>query len=248
MVVPFTQPPTITHTAPPLVAFNITAGFVYEFETVSMLGLELAYGQLQSMPQELGSNISVTVFQHDVGARITGRISIEQTLPIILQRDALPSLSIAISDPLGGMVVARTELMINPSPPLFDRSDYVFSLDEVTSNGMLLGPIRLIDPNRGDVVAAPVIIAPEGQPRYFIVIPCPEADPDSIYSCFHLLVSFQFDYEHVQNVSVQLRSEDRADPSLTSTATVTVNIMPVNEFTPRFIMNRSVQLELSHMS
>ncbi len=242
VTIPFSQPPTITHTAPPLVAFNFTAGFVYEFETASVLGQQLGYGQLQSTPSELSANVSVTVFPHEVGARVMGRISIEQTLPLILQQEGPPSLSITISDALGGVVIARTQLRINPSPPLFDRSDYVFSLNEGSGRGTFLGPIRLIDPNGGDTMLIPTIIPAENQSSFFSIVPShlssPEQDSNDAFSSFQLLVLVEPDYERMQVERLRLQVVDRDDPFLTSTATVTVNIMPVNEFSPTFVTNR----------
>ena len=254
VVVSFTQPPTITHTAPPVLPFDISADFAYILETTSVLGRQLSFGEIQSSPPELSANVSVTIFEHNVGARVMGRVSIQWTLPLILQLEEPPSLSVAVSNDVGGVVIARTELRINPSPPLFERSEYVFNLAEGTSTGELLGPIRLIDPNRGDNILVPTIISSENGtiPRFFDVIPtlpALESDSDDVYKSFYLVARFQFDYEVIEVVRFRLLSEDHHDPSLTSVAMVTVNIMPVNDFTPTFIVNRFeiVNFQIKHI-
>lgn len=241
VTIPFTQPPTITHTAPQIVSFDIMYDFVYDFETSSELGQQLSYGQLIATPPELSDDANITFFQHDIGVRVMGRISIDATLPVIIQQGIVPSLSITITDAFRGMVIASTRLHINPSPPLFDRPHYVYDVAENTSTGVLPGPIRLIDPNGGTNLLTPMITRNEpGTSEFFSVVAAGLFDAPHAYFSYDMLIQHRFDYEQIERVDFQLVAVDAEDDTLTSTATVRVNILPVNEFSPRFVMTRLV--------
>lgn len=241
VTIPFNQPPTITHTAQRGLSFNITLEFVYQFMTSSSLGLQLSYGQLLATPPELSSDVNITIFPHETGARVMGRISIDKTLSIIIQRDLTPSIAIPIRDALGGVVIAATELRINPSPPLFDQPHYVFSINE--NSQVLLGPIRLIDPNGGTNLITPVILDnPQGAERLLDIVedPFTISSPNMIpaYFTYNLVVLHPFDYEQTQALDFVVEAQDFEDTLLSSTATVIINILSVNEFSPVFILTR----------
>lgn len=195
------------------------------------------------MPTELSADVNISVLPHSIGARVMGVVSVNSALPAILEQEVMPTLSVAITDALGGVVIATTRLSINPSPPLFERSHYNFEVVEGTSRGVLLGPIRLIDPNGGTSLLTPSITPNEqGTSSFFSIITTDFApQPHHAYFSYDLVVQHQFDYEQVQQVSLQLVAVDLQDQSLSSSASVTVNILPLNEFTPHFLMPRSVQ-------
>jgi hypothetical protein len=198
-----------------------------------------------AVPPALADDANITVFQHQTGVRIMGRISILETLPVILQQMATPSLSVAISDTHGGVVIATTLLEINSSPPLFDHSHYTYDLAENISRGSFLGPIRLIDPN-GEQITAPIITSSsnQGASLIFSVVGSEFSrlsDPEpsfTAFSSYSLLVNTELNYEQHQVFEFQLVATDIQDSSLVSTATVNVNILPLNEFTPVFLILR----------
>lgn len=243
VTIPFTQPPTITHTAPPFLSFDITATFIYTLEATSTLGQTLSYGPLQATPTQLSTDANITVLPHGTGARIMGGVTIDTTLPAIIQQELAPSISVTISDSFGGVVIATTQLRINPSPPLFDQPHYDFSVLEETSRGMFLGPIRLIDPNGGQNLLTPTIAPNEqGTSTLFSLVSTDFTDQIHAYFNYDLVVQHQFNYEEIQVVDLQLIAVDLEDQSLSSSASVRIDILPVNEFTPQFIMPRSVEL------
>ena len=204
---------------------------------------------MTAVPPALANDTSITVFPHNIGARVVGRISLQQTLPTIVGEMLTPSLSVAISDPLGGVVIATTQLQINPSPPLFDSSHYSFNVLENSSRGTLLGPVRVIDPNGGPTRPPTVVPNDLSAQLIFSVIDArfsrmsdsPDAPPPSssaAYSSYNLLVNHQFNYEQIRMLEFQLMVMDAIDNSLTSIATVRVDILPVNEFPPVFTVPR----------
>ncbi len=248
VVVPFTQPPTITHMAPLIVYFDIKQSFMYGIQTESILGQQLTYHQLSTVPPELSQFVNITMQQHEweVRATIEGRVSISEVLPIIILNGLVPTISIPISDASGGMIVINTTLRINSSPPLFDQPSYNFSLPEDSSRLTLLGPIQLIDPNTfsgGASLITPRIATTnmEASQLFSIISAPPESSNEmSAYSSYDILALSQFDYERVQFIDFQLEAMDVEDATLTSTATVRVDILPVNEFSPRFMSDRYI--------
>ena len=242
----FTQLPTITHTAPSAILVDITSSFVYELVATSILGQNLFFGPVVALPNELAHDINITVFPHNTGAHVIGQISLDRTLPSIVMKQITPSISIPLSDTSGGIVFATTQLLINPSPPLFEHPYYSFDLIENTSRGMFLGPVRTIDPNRNSDQLLPTILAnSQGAHQLFTISPSP-ATHESIpaFSSYSIVVLFQFDYELIQEIDFEIVAVDSADTSLSSMATVRVNILPVNEFAPVFVTSRLVALAL----
>ena len=243
VTVPFTQPPTISHTAPSSTFFDITSVFTYQLQTRSNLGQPLTFGAIATNPPGFSGDVNITVLEHDTGANIVGRISISTVLPTIVLNNLIPTVTVPIMDTLGGLVLATTQLRINPSPPIFEHAQYIFSIEE-NSRGIMLGPIRLIDPNGALNQPIPTISRnQDGASQLLAIIPkFSDSDVTSAYSSYNILVQHRFDYEQIQVIEFQMVAVDSEHRELSSTATVRINITPVNEFSPRFIMNRFVFL------
>ena len=181
--------------------------------------------------------------------QIKALVAIDTTLPIIVEQEVTPSFSVVITDTFGGVIIATTELRINPSPPLFEQPQYIFDIPEETSRGMFLGPIRLIDPNGGRSLLTPTITPnAEGTSTFFDVIGEDFTDETRAYFTYELVVLHQFNFELVRTVNFDLVARDLEDQSLTSSASVMVNVIPVNEFTPQFVTSRYAGPKLKQLS
>ena len=102
---------------------------------------------------------------------------------------------------------------------------------------MLLGPIRLIDPN-GVSNFHPVITSNNSASQLFQIIPDVEHSISGPYSTYNILAQYQFDYEQIQMFNFEMVVLDSEDNMLSSTATVQINITPVNEYSPVFLNDR----------
>jgi len=221
---------------------NVTAPFSYQISATSQLGLNVNAGSLSTFPDELLRDINTSVISHQghsLVLQFTGQISLDQTLPeIVLNNSVVPFISIPIQDDVGGVVYTTTQIFLDPSPPLFEFSHYEFSLSESAARGTMLGPIRTLDPN-GHSSNVPLMIVDNsaGDHQVFTIIGSRE-DPLPPYTTYFILATLVFDYELVQQRNFEVVAVDSNDTSLNSTATVRVNILPVNEFPPVFVINR----------
>ena len=152
-LVPFTQPPTIVATSPAVINLtSVIAPFTFSFTASSLLGVALSFGDVITTPPELANNITLVVATGNEGATISGQISINETLPLITELTVAPVITIPISDSFGGQINTTTSLGIPPSPPIFTRTHYEYTVTEESSAGATLGPFTVIDPN-GDTIA-----------------------------------------------------------------------------------------------
>ena len=242
VLIPFSQPPTISLTSPPSTTIDVTAPFSYRISAASQLGQNLNIGSLATSPDELAQDVNITVISHqghNLVLQVSGQISLDQTVPAIaLNSSVVPFISVPIQDAVGGVVLASTQLLLNPSPPLFEFLHYEFSLAENAFRGSMLGPIRTLDPDGQASTTPPVIVDNSaGDHQTFTVIESLDA-PSPPYTTYFILSTIEFDYELVQHRNFEIVAVDSRDASLNSSATVRVNILPVNEFPPVFVVNR----------
>ena len=234
LIIPFSQPPTITHTAPSIKDVNVGEIFLYTFMVASSLSrsIQLDLGQPATTPSELLDNITISSQQDLSVVSVSGVISIDRVLPLVVQQRLPATIAIPIEDGTnGGVVYVPTQLNIRPSPPLFNQRSYEYSVLESSSNHFL-GPFTLIDPN-GDTVSVPDTNAS----IWFTVSPNnPSSDDTSPgpYSYFDILILVNLNYEQSPSFSFIMTATDRVDPALSSVATVTINVLPINEFSPVF--------------
>ena len=241
VIVPFIQPRTISvMSVPPSIHIDVTSPFSYQMSATSQLGQNLYLGQLVTFPSDLSQDVNITSNNqgHSLALLISGQISLNRTLPnIVLNYSTIPFLSIPISDDAGGIVYATTQLLINQSPPIFEYSHYEFNFLESMPRGATLGPIRTIDPNGYSNVVLPTISTdPSGNHQVFTVALSPD-DQVPPYSTYVIVVLLEFDYELTQQRNFEVVAVERTDNSLRSTATVQVNILPVNEHSPVFVQD-----------
>ena len=233
--IPFHQLPTITHTAPS--NYDVTVGnrFTYSFTVMSSLGSILDLGGPVTTPPELFDDITITPQFELNQITISGTISLDGSLPFIVQQGTPATFILPIEDDANeGVVFVETQLMLRLSPPLFNQSTYEYSIPEVGSN-RIVGPFAVIDPN-GDPISAP-----STNTSLFTVFPhIPSSDDDlpAPYSYFDILVIVNLNYEQHSMFSFAIIATDTASPALSSTALVTVNVLPVNEHSPMFLINR----------
>ena len=225
MTISFSQPPTITHTAPTTLSVQVGIIFSYQFTVSSALGQTLNFGELTSDPQGLVDDVSIAIAGTE--ATISGLISLSRDLPIILENNTSPSISIPILDTYG-VVVASTQLVIEQSAPLFSQEQYEFSTVE-GSTGVRLGPVLIADPN-GDTINVPVI-AEDAESKLFRVI---FGQASGIFTGVFFLADLTLDYERFQEFNFHLTVQDTENISLSSQAAVRVLVIPVNEFSPVF--------------
>ena len=231
VTIPFRQPPTLNHTAPPTFSVNVGETFSFTFMVISSLSrdVQLDLGRPKTMPPELLSDITITPLQNFSTISISGVISINRVLPLIVTQGTATNLSIPIEDTTnGGVIYAQTQLLILPSPPLFNQSSYEFNVVE-RSDSFLIGSFSVIDPN-GDLVHTPI-----ANTSLFSTIPHNHLSDDAAFKYFDILAIFTLNYEQQMSYSFAMTARDGAPSSmLSSVAMVTVNVLPINEFPPVF--------------
>ena len=233
LIIPFNQLPTITHTAPPIYDVNAGEMFTYSFVVMSSLDRDiLDLGEPMTTPPELLSDISITHEQNLNLITVSGSISIDRVLPLIVQQGRSGTISLPVEDDTnGGVIYIETQLRLRPSPPLFNQSAYEYSVSEGSSNG-ILGPFAMIDPN-GDAIDAP-----STNTTLFTVVSHVFSDnQQGPYSYFDILVLVQLNYEQIPLFSFTITAVDSVSPALSSTVSVTVNVIPINEYSPEFTVN-----------
>ena len=231
--IPFHQPPTITHTAPP--NYDVTVGntFTYSFMVMSSLGSTLDLGGPATTPPELYDDIMITPQFELNQITISGTISLAGSLPFIVQQGTPAKITLPIEDDAnGGVVYVETQLMLRPSAPLFNQSTYEYSIPEEGSN-RIVGPFAVIDPN-GDPISAP-----STNTSLFTIFPHIPSSDDLLapYSYFDILVLVNLNFEQRSMFSFTIIATDTVSPSLSSTALVTVRVLPVNEYSPVFLVD-----------
>ena len=233
VAIPFHQPPTITHTAPPMYEINVGETFSYSFTVTSSLSQTvLDVEQLETTPPQLLSDVTISP-RLDINAiSVTGVVSINRVLPLIVQQGTPATIVIPVEDTAnGGVVYVTTQLTIRPSPPLFDQIIYEYNVSE-KSIDHLLGPFSLIDPN-GDPISTPV-----SSTNQFGIFSHANQPPSQPYSYFDILIFVRLNYEQHTSFSFNMSITDAVVPTLFSVAMVTVNVLPANEFSPVFVVNQ----------
>ena len=186
-------------------------------------------------PPELYDDIIITPQFELNQITISGTISLAGSLPFIVQQGTPARITLPIEDDAnGGVVYVETQLMLRPSPPLFNQSTYEYSIPEVGSN-RIVGPFAVIDPN-GDPVSAP-----STNTSLFTIFPHIPSNDDQLpepYSYFDILVLVNLNYEQHSMFSFAITAIDAVSHTLSSTALVTINVLPVNEHSPVFLINQ----------
>ncbi len=225
LTISFNQPPTIMHTAPSDISVQVGASFSYQFTVSSALGQVLTFGELTTYPPGLVEDVNIAI--DGTEATVSGLVSLTRDLPLILENDGIPMISVPIMDTYG-VAVASTQLVIAQSAPLFTQARYEFEAKEGRI-GVRLGPIKIVDPN-GDMLNLP-IIEESTEAGLFIVI---FLDTLEIFTNVYLLADLTLDYELFQEYDFFMTISDTSNSSLTSRTSVRVSVIPVNEFHPFF--------------
>lgn len=207
--------------------------FTYEFFSSSDLGLTLNYGKITTNPPELLSDITMTTREGHNQAVLSGLISLNRVLPVILEQTIVPNISIPIVDSIGGIVIATTQLIIQQAPPIFNQSHYEFNIVEESGTGERFGPIPILDPN-GDIVLNPETT----NPIFQVIPPLVTVSPSTGFTTFDLLVVLRLNYEQIPRYDFELIAYDSVNSSLSSRASVRLNVLPKNEFPPVFVQPR----------
>ena len=99
----------------------------------------------------------------------------------------------------------------------------------------ILGPFAMIDPN-GDTFSTPET----SNSPLFTVVPhqLPQSHDKVAYSYFDILAVVRLNYELQRSYSFTMTASDSANPMLSSEATVNVNVLPINEYSPVFQIAR----------
>ena len=202
---------------------------------MSSLGNTLDLGRPMTTPPELLNSIIITPQLELNRITISGIISLDGALPFIVQQGTPATISLPVVDEdNGGVIFVETRLMLRPSPPLFNQSTYEYSVSEDRSNP-LLGPFGVIDPN-GDSISTPSSNASQ-----FAIIPHISNDDDDLpvpYTYFDIVVFVNLDFEQRSSFTFMMTVIDTVSPSLSSTALVTVHVLPINEYSPMFLVDR----------
>lgn len=202
---------------------------------MSSLGSTLDLGGPMTTPPELYDDIIITPQFELNRIMISGTISLAGSLPFIVQQGTPATIILPIEDDAnGGVVYVETQLLLRPSAPLFNQSMYEYSIPEVGSN-RIVGPLAVIDPN-GDPVSAP-----STNTSLFTIFPHIPSNDDQLpepYSYFDILVIVNLNFEQHSMFSFAITAIDTVSPILSSTALVTVNVLPVNEHSPEFLINQ----------
>lgn len=200
---------------------------------MSSLGNTLDVGRPMTTPPELYDDIVVTP-QLDLNMiTISGNISISGALPFIIQQGTPAAITLPVEDNDNeGVVFVETRLVLHPSPPLFNQSTYIYSISEDSSN-LFLGPFTVIDPN-GDSISTPTT----NTSLFRVLTHISDGGQPGPYSYFDILILVQLNYEQQSTFFFEMTVIDSVSSTLSSTALVTVNVLPVNEFSPVFLVDQ----------
>ena len=115
---------------------------------------------------------------------------------------------------------------INDNPPTFNPKRYVTKVPETERVGFVLTSLTVSDADSG----------PNGEISTMSVV---SGDPTGLFSLsqsFQVEVSKELDFDAVTfaNYTLVIEAEDAGTPTQTGTATVYVEVLPVNEYAPVF--------------
>lgn len=201
--------------------------FSYQLTVSSALGQTLTFGELTTYPQGLLEDLSIVI--NGTEATVSGLVSLSRDLPLILQNNSSPIISVPIMD-IHGVAIASTQLVIVQSAPLFSQPHYEFEAFEERT-GVMLGPIPIVDPN-GDTVSLPEIEEEAEAKLFRVIFGLPVVS--GIFTNVFLFADFRLDYEQFQEFDFFLTISDSGNSSLSSRTSVRVSVLPRNEFHPFF--------------
>ena len=227
--IPFYQPPTITIDAPSNISVRANTSFSFQVSSMSALEVPLQYGTLVTTPPQLVNDLTLTSSSNRV-LTIRGIISLSMLSQIIQMHITVPMVTVTVTDSFGGSLVHTTALLIQESAPIFNQSGYVFNITEnepVSSTSV--GTFSVIDPNTDP------LDSPRFDPRNSnFVIVSTSAMPCTVCEYIIFTTMSSFDYEQQTQYNVMVVVQDSLNRSLSSSATVTINVLPVNEYAPIF--------------
>ena len=227
--IPFYQPPTITIDAPSNISVRANTSFSFQVSSMSALEVPLQYGTLVTSPPQLVNDLTLTSSSNRV-LTIRGIISLSMLSQIIQMHITVPTVTVTVTDSFSGTVVHTTTILIQESAPIFNQSGYVFNIAEnepVSSTS--IGTFSVIDPNTDP------LDSPRFDPRNSnFVIVSTSATPCTVCEYIIFATMSSFDYEQQTQYNLIMVVWDSLNRSLSSSATVTINVLPVNEYAPIF--------------
>ena len=230
--IPFYQPPTITVDAPSNISVRANTSFSFQVSSTSALDVHLQYSTLVTSPPQLANDLTLTSSSNGV-LTIRGTISLSMLSQIIQLQVTVPTVTVRVTDTFGGTIVHTTAILIQESAPIFNQSGYVFNIPE-NEHTPSVGSFSVIDPNT-DLLESPQFVPPNS--NFFIfstsATPCTAVCEYTIFTTLP-----RFDYEMQTQYNLVIEVQDSLNHSLISSATMTINVLPVNEFAPVFTQLR----------
>lgn len=152
---------------------------------------------------------------------LTGRIIVADSALLNHENVSTAQLTIAVSDNANPQLSASANVTVNitnlnEAPFIADAS---FAVREYLNSGLTVGYVDASDPDAGQTLRYSIV--DQSVQEAFMI----RMDTGEII-VWHPAV---LDYETVQSITVTVRATDSANPALSSTATVIVNINDVNE-------------------
>ena len=228
--IPFYQPPTITVDAPSNISVTANTSFSFQVSSTSALEVPLQYGTLVTSPPQLANDLTLTSSSNRV-VTIRGIISLSMLSQIIQLQITVPTITVRVTDTFDGIAIHTTAILIQESAPIFNQSGYVFNIPE-NQYRPTVGAFSVIDPNT-DPLDSPQFVSPNSN---FLIVPTSTPCTVCEYTIFTTLS--RFDYETQTQYNLVIEVQDSLNRSLRSSATVTINVLPVNEFPPVFTQLR----------
>lgn len=229
--IPFYQPPTITVDAPSNISVRANTSFSFQVSSTSALEVPLQYGTLVTNPPQLANDLTVSSPFNQV-LTIRGTLSLSMLSQIIQLQITVPTVTVRVTDTFGGTIVHTTAILIQESAPIFNQSGYVFNIPE-NEPTVMIGTFSVIDPNT-DPLGSPRFDPPNN--NFPIVLssspPCTVCE----YTILTTMPSFDYETQTQYNLVIEVR--DLLNHSLRSSATMTVNVLPVDEYAPVFTQLR----------
>ena len=217
----FHQPRTITVSSPAAISLRPGVSFRYEVNATSEIspGGMLQYSNLATLPAELLDQISLDIENLDTPI-VSGNISFFY-LPAEVE---FPSFSVRVGNEYERYVVHTVQLVFEQSPPVFSRTVYSFTVEEEVPSSAL-GVIKVIDLNKDQ-------LSQLTYPNEEILLSGGAQSSLTYYASYTVLLLESLDYEKEQRKEFHIVARDHVDPSLSSTATVVVSVLPKNEYNP----------------
>ena len=220
--IPFYQPPTITVDAPSNINVRANTSFSFQVSSTSALEVPLQYGTLVTSPPPLVNDLTLTSYSNGV-VTIRGMISLSMLSQIIQLQITVPTVTVRVADTFGGTIVHTTAILIQESAPIFNQSGYVFNIPE-SEHRPTVGAFSVIDPNT-DPLDSPQLVPPNSN---FRIVPTSTPCTVCEYTIFNIMS--RFDYETQTQYNLVVEVQDSLNRSLRSSATMTINVLPVNEY------------------